>query len=140
MPKLYNSMDAFVLISRGEGFGLPYLEAGACGLPVIGSNCSGQTDFLNKDNSYLVEPNGYLEATSSGNLSRMAKLCHFYEGQKFPYFDETSIEDTRRHMRYVFENRKEAKKKAKKLEAHVRNNYTWDMAVDRVYRRLQEIS
>jgi glycosyltransferase involved in cell wall biosynthesis len=140
MPKLYNSMDAFVLISRGEGFCIPYLEAGACGLPVIASNCSGQTDFLNKDNSYLVEPRGYVEASVGGNLSNMAKLCHFYEGQLFPDFDEGSIEQTRHYMRYVFENRKEAKGKANKLMKHVRSNYTWDMAVDRVYRRLTEMS
>jgi glycosyltransferase involved in cell wall biosynthesis len=140
MPKLYSSMDAFVLISRGEGFGLPYLEAGACGLPVIGSNCSGQTDFLKDDNSFLVEPIGYIEASSGGNLHRMAKLCHFYEGQTFPHFDEETIEQTKKQMRYVFENQKEAKEKAEKLRRHINSNYTWDMAVDRVYRRLKEIS
>ena len=140
MPKLYNSMDAFALISRGEGFGLPYLEAGACGLPVIASNVSGHTDFLKEDNSYLVEPSGYIEATSSGNLNRMAKLCHFYEGQMFPNFDSNSIEQTRKHMRYVFENRKEAKEKAEKLRRRINSNYTWGMAVDRVYRRLREMS
>jgi glycosyltransferase involved in cell wall biosynthesis len=140
MPKLYNSADAFVLISRGEGFALPFIEAAACELPVIGSNVSGQTDFLNKDNSFLVEPNGYLEANVGGNMSRMAKLCHFYNGQKFPDFNEDTIRETRRQMRYVFENRDEAKKRAKKLSHHIRCNYTWDMAVDRVYRRLKEIS
>ena len=47
---LYNSCDVFVLPVReikeeqgidSEGFGLAYIEAGACGLPVIGSNVSG---------------------------------------------------------------------------------------------------
>ena len=140
MPKLYGSMDAFALISRGEGFGLPYLEAAACGLPVIASNCSGHTDFLDESNSYLVEPSGYSKAEVTGNLSRMAKLCHFYNGQTFPDFDETSVEQTKRHLRCVFENKKEAKEKAEKLRAQVNSNYTWDMAVERVYRRLKEIS
>ena len=139
MPKLYNSMDAFVLISRGEGFALPYIEAGACGIPVIGSNVSGQTDFLNKDNSYLVDPSGYVEAKVGGNLSNMAKLCHFYDGQVFPNFDQDSINQTRSHMRSVFENRKEAKIKAGRLMEDIRNRYTWNMAVDRVYTRLREM-
>jgi glycosyltransferase involved in cell wall biosynthesis len=35
MNKIYNAMDAFILLSRGEGFGLPIIEAQACGVPVI---------------------------------------------------------------------------------------------------------
>lgn len=35
MNLVYNAMDAFILLSRGEGFGLPILEAQACGVPVI---------------------------------------------------------------------------------------------------------
>lgn len=140
MPKVYNSCNAFVLISRGEGCGLPYLEAAAAGLPVIASNCSGHTDFLNEDNSYLVNPEGYTEANLSGNLSRMAKLCRFYEGQLFPHFGQESIEIIKANLREVHSNYEEAKKKAEKLKNLVVNNYTWDMAVDRVYNRLKEIN
>lgn len=139
MPKVYNSCNAFSLISRGEGFCLPYCESAATGLPVIASNCSGHTDFLRPDNSYLVEPEGYIESTLSGRMSKMAKLCHFYEGQKFPHFGEESIMQTRQHMRNVYENYAEAKQKAEKLKNLIVNNYTWDMAVDRVYNRLKEI-
>jgi glycosyltransferase involved in cell wall biosynthesis len=35
MRDLYNSMDVFMLVSMGEGFGIPILEAQACGVPVI---------------------------------------------------------------------------------------------------------
>lgn len=36
-----------VSLTRGEGFGLPILEAAANGLPVIATGWSGHTDFLN---------------------------------------------------------------------------------------------
>jgi len=139
MPKIYNSADAFVLFSRGEGFGLIYIEAGACGIPVIGTKCSGQSDFLNDENSYLIEPDDYVEAKITGNLSHVAKSCRFYENQLFPEFREKGTAKAREHMRFVYENYKEAKEKAKKLQSLVVNNYTWDMAVDRVYKRLREI-
>lgn len=140
MPKVYNSCNAFCLISRGEGFSLTVMEAASSGLPVIASNVTAHTDYLTNDNSFLVEPDGYIQANVNGNLSSMAKLCHFYVGQTFPDFSNTGVEQTRRHMRFVFENYKEAKEKAEKLRKLIINNYTWDMAIDRVYKRLREIS
>jgi len=139
MPGLYAAADAFVLVSRGEGFGLIYLEAAAAGLPVIGSNCSGQTDFLSHDNSYLVDPESYSKAKINGNLSKLAKHCGFYDEQMFPDFGRDSIEKTKQHMRYVYENYQEAQIKAAILSRNIRENYTWDMAIDRVYNRLKEI-
>jgi glycosyltransferase involved in cell wall biosynthesis len=35
MRTLYSSMDVFMLVSMGEGFGIPIVEAQACGVPVI---------------------------------------------------------------------------------------------------------
>ena len=52
--RLYAGADAFVLPSRGEGWGRPYMEAMALGVPVIGTGWSGNTAFMNEENSYLV--------------------------------------------------------------------------------------
>ena len=48
LRKLYDSVDAFVLPSRGEGWGRPYMEAMAMGLPVIATNWSGPTEFIDE--------------------------------------------------------------------------------------------
>ncbi len=40
------SIKALVSLTRGEGFGLPILEAAASGLPVIATGWSGHLDFL----------------------------------------------------------------------------------------------
>ena len=40
------TVKALVSLTRGEGYGLPILEASACGLPVIATGWSGHTEFL----------------------------------------------------------------------------------------------
>jgi glycosyltransferase involved in cell wall biosynthesis len=55
MAVLYRSVDAFVLASRGEGWGRPYQEAMATGLPTIGTRGSGNDDFMDETNSFPVD-------------------------------------------------------------------------------------
>ncbi|WP_165864233.1 glycosyltransferase [Capsulimonas corticalis] len=55
MRSLYIAADAYVLPSRGEGWGRPYMEAMACGLPAIATGWSGNTAFMTPENSYLAE-------------------------------------------------------------------------------------
>jgi glycosyltransferase involved in cell wall biosynthesis len=55
LAALYTACDAFVLPSRGEGWGRPYLEAMATGLPTIGTRWSGNLDFMTDANSYLLD-------------------------------------------------------------------------------------
>jgi len=43
---LYRTAEIFVMPSTGEGFGIVFLEAMACGIPVIGGNQGGSTDSL----------------------------------------------------------------------------------------------
>jgi len=50
----YHQCDIFVFTSFIEGFGMPPLEAMACGVPVITTDCGGVRDFANNSNSIIV--------------------------------------------------------------------------------------
>lgn len=63
--RFYNSCFVFVFGSFEEGFGLPPLEAMACGCVVVSSDCGGVRQFLNKNNSFLFEP---------GNVTQLSNL------------------------------------------------------------------
>jgi glycosyltransferase involved in cell wall biosynthesis len=55
LPGLYAAADAFVLASRGEGWGRPYMEAMAMGLPTIGPDFGGSLAFMNRRISWLFD-------------------------------------------------------------------------------------
>jgi len=55
LPGLYNLADLFVYPSRYEGFGLPPLEAIACGVPVVCSNAASLPEVVG-DAALLVPP------------------------------------------------------------------------------------
>jgi len=51
---LIRCTDCFVSLHRSEGFGLGLAEAMCLGKPVIGTGYSGNLQFMNSDNSFLV--------------------------------------------------------------------------------------
>lgn len=59
LPKYYNAADLFVFPSFIEGFGLPPLEAMACGCPVIAANTSSLPEVIG-DGGILVNPFDYI--------------------------------------------------------------------------------
>jgi glycosyltransferase involved in cell wall biosynthesis len=55
LPLWYSSATVFAFPSRYEGFGLPLLEAMACGTPVVSSNASSLPEVVG-DAGLLVDP------------------------------------------------------------------------------------
>lgn len=53
LVSLYQAADLFVMPSLREGFGLPLLEAMACGTPCISSNLSSLPEILGPDGLYF---------------------------------------------------------------------------------------
>jgi glycosyltransferase involved in cell wall biosynthesis len=54
LDELVFSSDAVMLLHRSEGFGLPLAEAMGRGVPVVATNWSGNTDFMDFGNSCPV--------------------------------------------------------------------------------------
>lgn len=56
LPFIYSGADALIFPSLYEGFGLPPLEAMACGTPVIVSNNSSINEIVNNVGIYIDNP------------------------------------------------------------------------------------
>jgi len=95
LPRLYRAADAFVLPSRGEGWGRPHAEAMAMALPTIATNWSGPTAFMDASNAYPLEVDS-LELVGAGG----------HPGHRWA---QPSVRHLRRLMRHVFEDREGAR-------------------------------
>lgn len=61
LASLYKNpkVKAYITTTHGEGFGLPVIEAAACGLPVLATDWSGHLDFLKIDGKKRFIPLEY---------------------------------------------------------------------------------
>jgi glycosyltransferase involved in cell wall biosynthesis len=58
MAEFYRRCDVFVFPSLAEGFGLPALEAMACGCAVVTTDCGGVSTFARPEENCLMVPPG----------------------------------------------------------------------------------
>jgi glycosyltransferase involved in cell wall biosynthesis len=70
VPLFLNGADVFVYPAWFEGFGLPVLEAIACGTPVVASNVSSIPEILN-NGAILVDPKNILSI--AGGIEKFLK-------------------------------------------------------------------
>jgi glycosyltransferase involved in cell wall biosynthesis len=74
LARLYSSSDVFVFTSYVEGFGLPPLEAMACGVPVVTTDCKGNRDYAINGYNALVVPPGDSVAVAKAVLRVLANV------------------------------------------------------------------
>jgi glycosyltransferase involved in cell wall biosynthesis len=120
--EFFHRIDCFVFPTRGEGYGLPPVEAMAVGLPVIATNWSGPADYMKESHSY---PLNYKLVDMPRNFDANGKEIDFRgypkdlarDGQQWA---EPDVDHLIELMRRVYENRAESKKKGKAAQAYVR--------------------
>jgi len=130
-PKLYNTVDCFIMPTRGEAWGLPIIQSMSCAKPVIVTGWGGQTDYVTKNTGYFIPVKEFKKMDEDTNL-----VVDFYKDQKFAYTDHVEVADI---MQHVYENQIEAANKGRSGREHIIKNWTWQHAAAKVEKRLLEL-
>jgi glycosyltransferase involved in cell wall biosynthesis len=132
MNGLYSHPDikALLALTHGEGFGLPILEAGVKGLPVIGTNWSAHTEFL-KPKKWL--PVNY--KIDRIDPSRVDNQIFFQEA-KWAYADE---QDAKKRMLKFYDSPQIPQQWAKEMAVDLKRDYSFANISGRYTEALKEL-
>ncbi len=97
LAAFYRGLDAYVSCTAGEGYGQTLVEAMACGVPTIACKNGGNLDFMNDDNSYLVDVHGWSPGLTLNNEVFQWRL--------------PKVDSIRARMRKVYDNWTRGKEK-----------------------------
>ena len=117
---LYNSADAFVTNSMGEGFGLTIAEALACGVPVVAQNVSAIPEVVGPG-GILIEP-GPVITSPSGQDLRISDVDEFTAAIEELYANP----DLRRQL-------------GEAGRQHVVDSFNWDRSVEQFDQMIRDI-
>jgi glycosyltransferase involved in cell wall biosynthesis len=117
MPRLYAACDCLVHPFRGEAFGLPIVEAMACGLPVVVPEGGPCLDYADAATALLVPcrevPTGW-SAVGGMLLAGEATVL------------DTRVEDVAAAMRRAYEDPEGSRALGARAARRVRGGHTWD--------------
>lgn len=128
LDTLYKSVDAYISLHRAEGFGLTLGEAMYHEVPVITTAYSGNVDFCNNFNSYLVDYD--LVPVGEDRLRYLST----------DLWAEPSIESTVEALRRVYKNPVERQQKINRAKRFVDQNYSIEHIAERVRDRISLIN
>jgi len=123
---IYSMADAFVFLSRAEGWGLPLLEAMATGLPAITTNYSGHTEFLKPVEGYFSPIAHRLVPITGRDYQRIVLRR---EGD-LGHWAEADVDDLAQKMRVMIARYEEWRQKGLAASRTLRAKFTRANAVE----------
>ena len=122
----HKDIKCLVTATRGEGYGLPIIEAAAAGMPIIATNFSGHLEFL-KQGEFLPVSYKFKEISDSRIDNRI-----FLKGFKWAEPDELSFKES---LVTVTKNYDFYKQKAIQNAQYIRDNFS-KLKISDIYKDL----
>ena len=129
MARLYRAATALVHPYRGEGFGLPVLEAMACGTPVIVTQGGSTDDFVGAAYGFPIP----------ATRVPLGRVVDDFALAGEGWWLEPDLDALVAALRHCYEHRGDARTRGAAAAAHARAGWTWDHAANVLERRAAEV-
>jgi glycosyltransferase involved in cell wall biosynthesis len=123
---LIAASDCYIALHRAEGLGLPLIEAMMLGKPTIATGYSGNVDFMNEGNSFLVK---YEIVPAIGEVGPYHGSC----------WADPDINDAAEKILKVLQDRDAAQAIAERGQADVREYFSPETCSRRMAERIEEL-
>lgn len=130
MPRLYVACQCLVHPYRGEGFGLPVLEAMACGLAVVVTGGGATDDFATDEYAWRLPA---LRQSIGAQLGDIKLLRNGWLLEPV----QTALSE---RLRWIAANPEEARTRGRAASDYVRREWTWERAASIAAVRLQQLA
>ncbi len=127
MNALFASADCYVSLHRSEGLGLGMAQAMHLGKPVIATNYSGNLEFMNSENSLLVDYTMTELNEDSGPYERGTRWA------------EPNVEHAANLMRWVYEHRAESEVLGARAATDIRRTLDPNTTAAEISRRVRDL-
>lgn len=112
MLSLINTCDIYISLHSSEGLGMGMKEAMALGKTVVATRYSGNLDFMNNDNSVLVDYEKVLIPKSA---------IPYYDG--LTMWANPNVNDASNKLRYLYNNRDYCKQIGESAKKFIQDNF-----------------
>jgi len=136
MWNLYRGANAFVLPSRGEGWGLPLIEAAAMGVPIISTCWSGPTEFLDLCRTSTIAVDFELEPVHCDEH----KMYSPTQDGDYGIWANPQVDSIARAMTIVRGSYPEYQAAAQHNSHAIRNQFSWTCSVDQALLALTKLN
>lgn len=129
--RFHKTFDCFVSAHRGEGWGVPQMEAMLLGNPIISTNCGGIHEYLKDGDTAKLLPYKLVPLLENNRNKQ------WYTSDQM--WAEVDIAEIRKALRWVYTNQKKAKEMGKRGSKFVKENFALEIVGEKMRKRLQEI-
>ena len=119
---LYKACDICFSMSHCEAFGLTALEGAAAGLINICPSYGGFLDFMNNDNSFLI----------NGIIGKADHRSMYWESNQNAVWFNPNIDDAVDKLKFIVNNKENLLQKTKQYSNYIIENYSWDKIVEQI--------